>query len=273
MSNVADLLAKWEETKDCIEQFNNDIKKKLQEVDTMLVSLLSGGTLLGMDDITPKELWLRPELGLTKEGLYVAAWADQTDFGRGCSQVEGWRPAVVANDINGIDTVGRGGNYLRSGVLSGLDNRTGLSLFSVFKGIVSGGDAIVFTFANNMIGWLYWGGVLSFMFGSHRATVAFANDNPVILTAIYDGTQATDAAKIKVFINGAQQTLGWTSPPIPASVTLTQYGLGAQFEGGGFATGVACHIGEHLLIGKTCDPVEMAVIHTYLSDEWNIALA
>jgi hypothetical protein len=66
-------------------------------------------------------------------------------------------------------------------------------------------------------------------------TGLISNDTYFLLSVIYDGTQPTNATRIKAYINGVQQVLSFPAAPVPASIPVsnsTSFYLGDAYDGG-----------------------------------------
>lgn len=176
-------------------------------------------------DIANLGLWLRSDLGITLNGSDVSAWADQSGSGNNVSQGTASRqPAYNAsggpNSLPSLDFTFTDRHLLASGAVSLLSAVAGYTLYLVLKRPNTTINTISLSFENaSMTDQVVTDIAYCYADSATYANAASTDTDWMIRKTVFDGSQGTDAGRMKSYENGVQQTLSFTGvmPAVTAS--------------------------------------------------------
>lgn len=87
--------------------------------------------------------------------------------------------------------------------------------------------------------------------------------------SLFDGTQATDALKERIYYDGTLQTLSFTGGSVPTSTFTGVQSLNAGFFIGNFLAGTSCEYG---VIARTLSAGEITSLNTYLAAKYGLCI-
>lgn len=192
--------------------------------------------------VTPRSfsglvLWLAPrKLPSLRSGDPITTFADQSGQGSDFGNTGTARPTFVTDVLNGRPTARHDGTtqYSASAVFAALSGLAAFTLLSVWRTSDPAGNHVLFgTNGNTVVVQVFSSQLLTYIGAlANHGDVAFSSTTPHILSVIYDGSQAGNAARLAVWLDGVPQTLAFTGT-IPASIgASTGARLGDLFAGG-----------------------------------------
>jgi hypothetical protein len=223
-------------------------------------------------------LWTEADRGITLDGSdNVSALADQSANGRHFSQVtDAIRPGYSATGLNGLPCImGALTKYLRNtsfGISAGLTGWTSIVVFQAtqinvgYQTICTGGSPAVFQL--QLYGTSFYTYVSD---GTGRnGYCAFSSTDPTIAVCVFDGTQPTDATRLKLFLNGQQKTLSFSGAIPTQLAAISSAAIGAVTTGTSAFTGKMAVPG--LMYSKAVSVQERQIIEQHYSRKYDIAL-
>ena len=227
-------------------------------------------------DISGLGLWLRSDLGITLNGSDVSAWADQSGSANHVNQGTASRqPAYSAtgapNSLPSLDFVTADRNLLASGACSLLSNVTGYTFYIVLKRPDLTPNTISVSFdAAAMTEQVVTNLCYCYADGGNFGNAATTNANWMIRKTVFDGSQGTNAGRLKNYENTVQQTQDFGVYTIPAITPVSAFFLVGDyfldlpvwdFEGS---------IAEILIWPRALTAGEQAQVDAYLSSRYSI---
>lgn len=178
---------------------------------------------------------------VTADAQAIGAWDDLLSGLSYIQATAGLRPLYKINQQNGKPSVRFDGSndVLTAALFAALNNATGYSLFVAFKIASGAGNQLVCTCvptANpRACSIQVTGGGLNQYADTSNAnfgTVAFVDSTTVLWEALYDGTQPTNATKLRCWKNGVAQSLTFTGT-VPAALGAANTGFSVGCDSGG----------------------------------------
>jgi hypothetical protein len=202
-------------------------------VPTTFISSRNDATFTPLD-IPNCALWLEADRGITITGSGVSAWADQSGNNRTPIQgTDGNRIPYVASAINGLPALNCDASAKYLSVVNSLgSNIAQMTIINVCTATTTAGNRMLNDFGTSCMA-VYTSATTFHNFisdtGSNTGYYTPATAGTKIWTQVYDGSQATDALKLKVFSAGTQKTLTFNGT-IPANLSnkLTKISIGAS---------------------------------------------
>ena len=166
-------------------------------------------------DIPSCAWWIEADRGITLVSGNVSVAADQTTHGRNYVQgTNTYRPIYATNMIGGHPAIVSGaGLYLATGTVSGMDNLTAFSRFTLFKASTTTTQQAIFGTNLRTIECQIVTGGIEFLLKDNAGALqylfhcAFTSTAPQVMSLLYDGSQGTNAARLRLYLNGVQQNL------------------------------------------------------------------
>lgn len=187
--------------------------------------------------------WWEMDRGVTVVSGDVEQWNDQTGNARHLYKVnDARRPAYSATGVNGrpcAELVQANLDLLVSGAISGMANISKYSVTVVWKADINdtGTHAVLSQPTTYQAGIIFDNHLLQFRTNAHPSTggmylPAFTSTDWNILTWIFDGTQVADADRVRLWLNGVQQTLTHFGDAMSSTMTITALYLGSYLSSG-----------------------------------------
>lgn len=229
--------------------------------------------------------WYRADMGVSKTGTTVTAWADQS--GNGLDVIPGTSPVYSATGVNGKPGVAfeewQGAQRLTRDPVTALNGKTALSFFLVEKvGSAGAGrhlcgqmweegcqELCIWAPNNTNIGFradVNWNDP-----GNGQTTDGSYIGGAVnILEFHFKGAAATNAAKFIIYLNDAQKELTFAGNMISATGTSdTGFCVGA-IDPIGWNSGWSGIIGDLLIFNTSSGVDNRAVIYSYLKTRYGL---
>jgi hypothetical protein len=138
-----------------------------------------------------------------------------------------------------------------------------------------------FSFGNsgswaNDITFFYFGSSLNFQVNNGAdggASLGYTIGSWSHISIVYDGTQSTDATRLKVYLNGVQQVLAfsYTVPATTSNVNFSNSALGVYTTQGFFSNNMAGNIGTASLYNRALSAAEIKQNFNAQNDRFGLA--
>lgn len=233
------------------------------------------------------KLWLKADAGVTQSGGSVSAWADQS--GNGFNSVApnaGAEPTFVASDplLAGKPTLRFDGSsdYLQNTTFNSLQNVTGFTAFwiarpdtitpnqFVFESPNDASRSATYQFSSNF-GFLYAGGDAQAggSYGQYAPGGGYTTAYTMAET-VYDGTQSTDATRLRGFTNAVPVTFSAIIGGIPSSIVSTYSGYTAGARHLNANTFYDGDLAEVLIYDTTLSTTDRRSVEEYIFAKYGI---
>ena len=208
------------------------------------------------------------------DGDIITQWLDQSTFGHNLNSTASKKPAWYSNVKNSLGVLRFDGtdDCLDINPVAYLDGIANASFYIVLKPTATTGDSAMGTDTGEFKVYSDTGewkvGMAGVTAGQASGTDANVSAGSwYYIGVIYDGTQSTDADKLKFRVNGNPITLSYSG------TVGTSAGSGATSFEVGCANGVeffAGDIAEFFIFDSTLTADEITNIETYLGNKWSI---
>jgi hypothetical protein len=219
-------------------------------------------------------LWLDAgRLGLSN-GQAVASWPDVSGNGHTATQgTSSSRPVYVASAVNGQPAVQFDGvnDYLPNTSFTTLSGKTGTTAFVVFQADTTSTNRVAFCESGrNVNSQVYANLVYTYATTGKWGRAAFTSKNWTIWNSVYDGTQGSNATRLKLYLDGVAQTLAYGAT-IPAVLST-----GAGYDvGRPQATNLAYwdgNIAEVIVYARTLSESDRLAVEGYLKQKYGMGV-
>lgn len=230
-------------------------------------STVSAFTIAGLPDI---ELWLKADeiTGLADTNP-VVTYPDSSGHGRNVGQSSaGLQPVYRTAIQNDLPVVRFAADYLRNAGFAALNAKTGASVATVLAFTAGTGTNYIAHSPDNfaLLVQCGSGSVNVYVSSGNYGSFALADTGFHVLTAVFDGSLTGDSNRLKVYLDGAQQTLAFTGAIPAVTTSATGYEYGALTSSGTQA--FAGDIGETLTCAQAWDATTLGNIETLLKAKW-----
>jgi hypothetical protein len=211
--------------------------------------------------------WIDASTMSLNNNAAVSTWEDIS--ADGFDVTSGNDATFKTNVLNGLPTVYFGGaDYLENSSFNNLNGATAYSLFSVAKPTATNGNIYAIG-TPTVFGIQYYQNTLRTYVGSVSGYFSSTSTAYNLRGAIYDGSQATNATKLKVNQNGGDDIALTFSGTVPASIGNTN----GMAVGRPYATVGAYFVGsiaEIIMIGSVLSTDDRRKVEGYLAWKWGL---
>jgi hypothetical protein len=225
----------------------------------------------GPGGVAGAALWLdASRLTGISNGDAVATWTDAS--GNGHTAIQGAstsRPVYVASAVNGQPAVQFDGvnDYLQNTSFTTLSGQRGATAFVVFQADTPSANLVAFCESGRNVNSQVYGNLAhAYATTGKWGRVAFTSRNWTIWNSVYDGTQGSNATRLKLYLDGVGQTLtyGATIPTVLS--TGAGYDVGRP-QGTNLAYWDG-RIAEVIVYARTLSPSERLAVEGYLKTKY-----
>jgi hypothetical protein len=207
--------------------------------------------------------------GLTN-GQAVASWPDASGNGHDAAQgTSASRPVVLSAAVNGQPAVQFDGSndYLQNTTFSALSGQTGATAYVVLKADTTSTNRVAFCdTARDVTSQVYSSLIYTYATAGKWGRAAFTSRDWTIWNSVYDGAQASNATRLKLYVNGVVQALSYGSTIPAVLATGAGYDVGRP-QGSNLAYWDG-NIAEVIVYGRTLSESERLAVEGYLRTKY-----